>query len=375
MNDPLALPRVASGHVTALRLLDVAYEIDLPRAETLWTAHATQRDSGRAARARLSSPPKAVAFGVPPVAIPLPPETLSLGGHLVEAAVVARLYEFGALSLSLRVAADDLAWDAFADLLNAVGRAVAGETPWRALLDTLRAVIGPALIRPSTALLEEDYLTATVTNWDVPLTTADLLARVDLTPLLTGETRRLSDASRADLIRQRFSYYNDDLVVLTWDRAFLVEPRGETDVADVLEVANAQLLELRTYDELLDDELPRMYDLVEGARRGRRVFSARRYAGLARRLHTLVAEVTELTERIDNALQVTEDVYLARVYAAALDLMRVPAVGAAVDRKLAIIRETYTALYDEASGSRSELLEIAVVLLIVTELLLALIRH
>ena len=35
--------------------------------------------------------------------------------------------------------------------------------------------------------------------------------------------------------------------------------------ADVLEVANAQLLEMRYYDELLDAELPRMYDLIERA--------------------------------------------------------------------------------------------------------------
>jgi hypothetical protein len=34
----------------------------------------------------------------------------------------------------------------------------------------------------------------------------------------------------------------------------------------VLEVANAQLLEMRYYDELLDDEFPRMYGLVEATR-------------------------------------------------------------------------------------------------------------
>ena len=51
--------------------------------------------------------------------------------------------------------------------------------------------------------------------------------------------------------------------MLTWDRAFIYEPRRDSDVADVLEVANAQLLEMRYYDELLDAELPRMYDLIE----------------------------------------------------------------------------------------------------------------
>jgi hypothetical protein len=204
---------------------------------------------------------------------------------------------------------------------------------------------------------------------------ASLGRDIDLVPLLSGETRKLAEGARADLLSRRFSYYTDDLVVLTWDRAFIYEPRRETDVADVIEVANAQFLQMRYYDELLDAELPRMYDLVEEATQ-RVTLGPRRFAGLARRLYTLVAEVTELTEKVDNALQVTEDVYLARVYAAALDLFRVKAVSAAVDRKLAIIRDTYAALYDEAHSSRAGLMEGAVVVLILVEIVLALFgRH
>ena len=74
-------------------------------------------------------------------------------------------------------------------------------------------------------------------------------------------------------------------------------------------------------------------------------------------------------------LQVTEDVYLARVYGAAMELFRVPNVSAAVDRKLAIIRETYTALHSEAAGARAELLEIAILVLIAVEIVLSLMRH
>jgi hypothetical protein len=213
-----------------------------------------------------------------------------------------------------------------------------------------------------------------VHSFDQTLTAAALLGSVDLVPLLSGEQRSLSDGARQDLLRQRFSYYTDDLVVLAWDRAFVYEPRGDSDVLDVLEVANAQLLEMRYYDELLDDELPRMYDLVAKARRTRTLLASRRFAHLARRLHTLVAEVTELTERVDNALQVTEDVYLARIYAAALELSRVPAVNAAVDRKLAIIRDTYAALYDESLASRTELMEVLIIVLIAAEIVIALVR-
>jgi hypothetical protein len=118
-----------------------------------------------------------------------------------------------------------------------------------------------------------------------------------------------------------------------------------------------------------------MHDLVEAARRRTNLLAARRYARLARRLYGLVAEVTELAERVDNALQVTEDVYLARVYATAIELFRVPNVSAAVDRKLAIIRETYTALHSEAAGARAEIMEAAILALIAIEIVLSLVRH
>jgi hypothetical protein len=232
--------------------------------------------------------------------------------------------------------------------------------------------------RAEASAVEEDYLIALVQAFDQALPAAAMLERVDLVPLLSGEQRALSEGARQDLLRQRFSYYTDDLVVLTWDRAFIYEPRGDSDVMDVLEVANAQLLEMRYYDELLDDELPRMYDLVASARRAASLLGSRRFAGLARRLYTLVAEVTELTERVDNALQVTEDVYLARIYSAALELFRVRSVSAAVDKKLAIIRDTYTALHDEGSARRAELLELLIVVLIIIEVVLAvipLVRH
>jgi hypothetical protein len=367
---------VAAGQIVALKLFDVANAIDLKRAEALWAGHA----AGRASRSRLTgTPPKAMAFGEPPLGIVLGPITLDLGGEVFEAAATARLYEFGAASIALRLPVAGRSWAGYVALLNALDRAVgpaAGAAPWPRLLRQLLAVVGGALERPDPSGLQEDYLIGVVQAFsEARMSATELFAAVDLVPLLSGETRPLSESARADLLRGRFSYYADDLVVLTWDRAFIYEPRGDSDVADVLEVANAQLLEMRYYDELLDAELPRMYDLVAKTRRGLNVLAARRYAGLARKLYTLVAEVTELTEKIDNALQVTEDVYLARVYAAALDLFRVPTVSAAVDRKLAIIRDTYTALYDEASSSRSELMEAAILLLILVEIVLALVRR
>ncbi|WP_458095248.1 hypothetical protein [Roseomonas sp. WA12] len=366
---------VRSGHVAALRLFDMAYEIDLKRAEDLWA----RRSQGASARARLAgTPAKAVSFGVPPLALALGPVALRLGEAAVTAEASVRLYDFGIAAFSLQLSANNLSWTDFTALVNRTDETVglAAETGvWDGLLAQTRELLGEALDRPTANPLQEDYLLAVVNAFGEPITADALQQRVDVVPLLSGEERPLSEGARRDLLAQRFSYHPDDLAVITWDRALIIEPRRETDVADVLEMANAQLLELRSYDEMLDDELPRMRALVEAARSRTNLLASRRYARLARQLHTLVAEVTELAERVDNALQVTEDVYLARVYAAAMGLFRVPNVSAAVDRKLDIIRQTYTALHGEAAGGRAELLEIAILLLIAVEIVLSLIRH
>jgi hypothetical protein len=363
---------VHAGAIVALRLFDIAYSIDLTRVEALWAAHS----AGSSRRGKLSgTPEKAVAFGVPPVEVGLDALTLNLDSVPTRADVTARFYDFGVVAIAVRIAATKMRWPDFVGAVRAVDRAIGPNADarfWHAILDQIRTATAPALFRPSATAIEEDYLLAEVRELSEPLSAADLEQRVDLVPILSGEDRALSDSARRGLLRQTFSYYVDDLVVLTWDRAFIYEPRGDSDVAHVLEVANAQLLELRYYDELLDAELPGMYDRVEEARGATSLFAARRFAALARRLYTLVAEVTELTEKVDNALQVTEDVYLARIYASALALFRVPLLGAAVDRKLAIIRDTYTALYDEASSRRAELLELAIIVLIIVEIVLAL---
>src|SRR5215471_17484355 len=284
---------VRAGAVVALRLFDIAYSIDLAAVEELWARH--RGESARRGRFR-ATPEKAVAFGVPPVLLALDPLEIAIGGARVPAAVSARCYDFGVVVFAIRVAVADRRWgDYVADVLAldaSIGLAADTEI-WATLLHNLKAAVAPALVRPSREVLTEDYLIGLVNELGAPLTAAQLQQQADLIPLLSGERRPLSESEQRELLRQAFSYYEDDLVVLSWNRAFIYEPRGDDDVIDVLEVANAQLLEMRYYDDLLDAELPQMYDRVEHARRTFSPLAARRFAHLARRLYTLVAEVTE----------------------------------------------------------------------------------
>ena len=256
----------------------------LVRAEAIWSA----RPGAGSARRRLSATsPKAVAYDVPPVVLTLEPVALVIEGHMAVAGVTARLYDFGVLTLALRVPAADLEWAGFAALVNAVDAAVGpgAEHPvWRTLREQVCGLLGAALERPTRSVLEEDYLIGLVRGFDRAMGAAEIQERLDLVPLLSGEDRALSEVARQDLLGFAALMGFGGAIISLLDRAFLYEPHGDSDVLDVLEVANAQLLEVRYYDELLDDELPRMYDLVERTRRGGGVLSSRRFARLARRL-------------------------------------------------------------------------------------------
>ena len=115
-----------------------------------------------------------------------------------------------------------------------------------------------------------------------------------------------------------------------------------------------------------------MYDEVESARRGFH-FLGRRFSRLLAALQTRVADATEAVERAENSLKVTEDVFLARIYTAALEIFRGPTWRRGIDRKVAIVRDTYVMLNAESQARRAEILEIIIVGLITLEIALALV--
>lgn len=365
---------VEAGSVGILRLYDIAYAADLARVDEI-----LRRDATVAAHRKelTRAEPKAIAFDVPPVQLALGPVRAPAGDSVELGQAFARVYDFGVLSVHLRFFVDNCTWSEFTrrtnDLDQWAGSEEAAEI-WSALRREATRLIEPALVRPSDSELEEDYLLVTINRLNEELNAEALLDRVDPVPLLTGDLQPLSSGARTDILRHTYSYFETDLAILSWDRALIFEPSPDSDVADVLEVANAQLLELSHFDDRLNSELPEMYDRVARTRGGFRAFFRSRFSTLARDLYTFVAEVTETREKVDSALKVTEDVYVARVYSAALELFRIRARAANVDRKLGIIRDTYQALYDEAATERSEILTITIIVLIAFEIVLSFIR-
>jgi hypothetical protein len=121
--------------------------------------------------------------------------------------------------------------------------------------------------------------------------------------------------------------------------------------------------------------MAKMYDAIEEAER---VGSFRRlghYRRIMNQLMELIADITEITERIDNSLKVTEDVFYARIYGTALSILRTRSWEESIDRKISIIKETYTMLSNRTVNQREEVMELVIILLILLEFILGIIQY
>jgi len=353
---------IRSGHVTAFFLYDVAETIDLQQVPRL---------VGGTVAARLSPKPTTPPY----VQYQQPP--LSVDGELMETPelhgfrVRFKMFDYGVISVAL-MRSIPATWT---ELLERGlqwyedGRLAAdAEALCRRLVDRLR----PALAAPRDALVSEDYLVFTVTGLDDADTAEALLALHggEIAQLLRGERDPLSAQEREEVLRHRMSYLANDLVVPTWNAAFVYDTEaGAAAALEILEYANSQLLEFRYYDGLLDAEMARIYGELQ-VDRGLQSWIGRRYTRAARHVHALFIDVNELTDKAENALKIAGDVYAARVFALAAARLGLDHWKANVREKLKTLDDIYRFAVEQTSMTRGEFLELTIVLILVFELVL-----
>jgi len=228
-----------------------------------------------------------------------------------------------------------------------------------------------AMTQPYPSRFDEDYMIYYIRDLKPAMTAGQFLDMCDCGKLLLYDGIETPPGERVkkEVLGYSFSYSHEDLTVINWDNALVIEPSGSMDIPDLLEFACAQLLELRVYDDMLDRELAPIYEQI--SRRGSpSIWKIKQYERLAARVMRTVIDLTDITEKIDNSLKVTNDVFYARIYSSALSLFRVQQWEASTKRKIEIASRVYDMMYREIATKRTELLEVIIVLLIAIEILL-----
>jgi hypothetical protein len=352
------------GSFSVLVLYDVAEQINLEKVREIFGAKPPRREPSFKHPA-----PEYVRFERPPVVEDLDPVTLSSGGPFFSR---AKYFAYGVVSIELELPFE-AGWE---DLVHLSSRFISAQEIEKVTLELVRGCVaraGAALVQVYSSWLSEDYciinLRQALDERGNPMPADALLATHgdDLARIVRGESCPLGAAERADTLQSSLSYYPTDLLVVGWLAALVYDaPEGAAPAIQLLEYANTQLLEYRHYDEVLTRILEDVYKTVE--RRGG-AFRHWRMGREAAKLNAFRLEVTDLTERTDNAIKFIGDMFYARAYRMAAARVGVTDYRNLVERKLRIAADLYQSMVDEYYQARSFLLEAMVVAILVIELI------
>lgn len=287
---------------------------------------------------------------------------------------IVKLLPVGAISISVRVPfsvahLDDLV--AYHELEFSNGSL---DQEVRRLAEEIRTALAPGLIRPNPALADEEAYTvfclqAPMTSPEgQPLTAEAWLQahRRQVAALLTQETDidLLSRQEANESTGRYLSYYGDDLVVIDWDAALLIDNRAEFDeTLYIMELANLQLTELEAYDRLLDEVLERSYrDLGERPLRSR--------PQTMRDLREIRIDLARFSDELSNITKFFGDWHLARIYETIAARFHLADWHRTIDDKLKTLDDLYQILKHDQTNRWMMILEAAIVLLFIIDLVI-----
>ncbi len=362
---------VASGQILLYRLFDIAETVDLPAVEReLRSALASGRG---VARLRLHRQRDGVVFTNPPVSAGLSDRQLVVRDHEWSVRVVAKVYDFGAMTIVWALTIPPgTTFNELADLsVELEGAQMQADLQRWMEEDAALAVaaIHVGLESPKIQEAQETLTIYAIRNFsDGPVSASVVANHPSLSSLLLGERNEFSTQLREELLRSSYSYSTNDLVVIGYDQALVYDPDGTDDATSLLEFALAQVLELAYYDGQLDEGIRRMHRELSGSRLApTKKKTNQTYDDLRRDLLTEHLAFTDVLERVNAAVKVTEDLYYAAIYRGAMRVFRANELADATEHKLEVMYRTYSMLSDEDEAHTSRRLEWIVIVLILIE--------
>jgi hypothetical protein len=350
-----------SGSVHTFFLFEVAESTDLSAVRALLGAAAVPATlfdkAAGPPEVRYLQPPIVIAgdaLGVP-----------DIGGFRPR----VKFYDYGVISLMLSRPFEG-SWDDFVvvgqDLIENEPLEDSASNACQRVVDRVReALVG---VRPS--FFREDYVALVANSVNDASDAEGVLEKygTHIAQMLRGERQALSRQERDEVLRHRFSYLADDVVVPAYNAAFVYDTvSASAATLEILEFVNSQLLEFRYFDDLLESELTSIYAGLQQPQRLIDRFVGRRANRAARRLHALYIDVNELTDRLENAVKLVGDLYLARVAGLAAARLGLDRWKHNVEDKLKTLNDIHRFAIEQTGMAQGNLLELVIVLILMIE--------
>ena len=360
--------RKLSGEVVFIYAFDVAYEISRNKLTQLLGQPVAQYAVDASKRG-----PKQLFFFLPQM-IKLPLSEKPGPQGLVKIEYTIKLLPIGAISISAKV---PFSVERIEDLVPyhhlSVGNGIIHEEVLR-IAEAVRKELEPHSTRILPRLAEEEaYTVFCITSQSLAVEKNPPIAenwwdqnRRQIAALLTQEpdSEHLSKQEAEESTGRFLSYYEQDLIVIDWDSALLVDdPKNFEESLYVMELANLQLTELKAYDRILDEALERAY-------RDLRDQSMRTSTHVLHDMREIRIDLTRMNDELSNITKFFGDWHLARVYQNLSARFHLSEWSMNLGSKLKTLDNLYEMLTQERSNRMMLILEVTIVLLFIIDLAL-----
>ena len=355
-----------TGEIVYIYAFDVAYDMDRQPINQLLGQPLEQFSMDGNKRS-----PRQFFFYKPQM-VRLPPveRVCPFGPVKIERAI--KLLPVGAISITMRVPfavqhVEDLV--AYHDLK--VGDCLLHNEA-RRLAEQVVEELKPHLIRPQAQLPDEEAYTvfciaSPPTNREgLPISAEAWFQthRRQVAALLTqeSESERLSKQESEESTGRYLSYYDNDLVVVDWDAALIVDEPGDfNETLYIMELANLQLAELEAYDRILDQALERSYRDLSGR-------TLRSRTDTLRLLREIRIDMERFNDELSNITKFFGDWHLARIYERLASRFHLGEWHRNIDGKLKTLADLYQLLKQDQTNRWMMILEVTIVLLFIIDL-------
>ncbi len=352
-----------NGRILIYRVFDIGRDVNLEAAQKIFETTTT------AQRFRLNRSSKAMIINNAPLSLNIEVSKYDALGHPLDLEISAKIWHFGALSITMSFGMpDNLSWNRLIELGNFLENDNNLDLLAKQKVEQILLTMNPERVQTTNWETYEDYICYFFRKLDgCEKNTMEIFNRYDIFRLILSENNEnLSEQTKKTILDSTFQYSNDDLAVIDWNSALIIEPSGSLDIVDVIEFSLCQLLEMRYYDDLLDEKLTYLYNSLEKQKFN--IFQSY-YNRLSKEAAKFYLDIADTVESVENSMKVVGDFYLAKIFRAASLRFRFKDWQDSVNQKLENLAQISKIFVSEGNEKKNQLLELIIIFLIAIEVI------
>jgi len=346
---------IFSGNIFIFQAFDVGEEVDLARIAK----------SNKFTLKPLSLPKYFKNYH-----IPLAIDLQSPDNIIVDSCASCKIHAFGAISLTYKIPLADTLENIRAQLLGI--EEDYQEKSFQAA-QKLYKVLKPYILKPTWFHPRSSYFITQIDPKPEYTDISELKQKYEgiIASMVRFETEVLSEYQKNEILDSAIGYFRGDLIIIDPDSAFVYDAEYE-EILDFFEFANIQLLELRYFDWILDQQLNVTYEeKTKLPLKSYLPFIRTTWKGPVADLQQLRVDISVISERLENSIKFVGEAYFLELYGLLIEKLDLESLKKSINRKLEIVSDIRSAYQHKIDAIREDLLSMLIIILIFIEVILA----